>query len=196
MLTPIHGSPSSPGNPTIMARRLPGGGWRDDRHRWPSAPGATHREGNVRLMLVCSSGGHLFEMFCLREFWKDKDRVWVTVPTADARFLLAEEPEVHWAAHPTVRTVPNLLRNLVLAAKLLRARRPDLILTTGAGVAAPFFWLARPLGIPTIFVESITRTEDLSLTARLVKPFATKLLVQWPELVERHRGLEHHGSIV
>ena len=149
-----------------------------------------------RLLLIASSGGHIFEMFCLREFWGDKDRFWVSFPTADARFLLQDEKEVHWAAHPTVRNVPNLLRNLVLAWRLLRAHRPDMILTTGSGVAAPFLWLARPMGIPTVFVESITRITELSLTARMVKPFATRMLVQWPELVDRHPGVEHHGRIV
>lgn len=150
----------------------------------------------MRLMLIASSGGHIFEMFCLRDFWADKERAWVSFPTPDARYLLKDEVEVHWAAHPTVRNVPNLVRNFGLAARLLRTKRPDLILTTGSGVAAPFFWLARVFGIPAIFVESITRTGDLSLTARLVRPFATKVLVQWPELVGRYRGVEHHGSIV
>ena len=150
----------------------------------------------MRLLLVCSSGGHLFEMFCLRDFWQDKERAWVSFPTSDAQHLLAEEAEVHWAAYPTVRNVPNLLRNLRLAWRLLRDRRPDLILTTGSGVAAPFFWIARMRGIPAVFVESITRINELSLTARLVRPFATRMLVQWPELVEKYPGVEHHGRIV
>jgi beta-1,4-N-acetylglucosaminyltransferase len=150
----------------------------------------------VRLLLVCSSGGHLFEMFCLREFWKDKERAWVSFPTSDARQLLAEEAEVHWAAYPTVRNVPNLLRNLRLAWRLLRDRRPDLVLTTGSGVAVPFFWIARMRGIPAVFVESITRINELSLTARLARPFATRMLVQWPGLVEKYPGVEHHGRIV
>ncbi len=150
----------------------------------------------MRLLLIASSGGHIFEMFCLREFWKDKDRYWVSFPTADAKYLLRDEREVSWAAYPTVRNVPNLLRNLVLAARILLSNRPDMILTTGSGVAAPFLWIARLLGIPTVFVESITRITELSLTARMVKPFVTKMLVQWPELRESCPGVEHHGRIV
>jgi UDP-N-acetylglucosamine:LPS N-acetylglucosamine transferase len=149
----------------------------------------------VRLLLIASSGGHIYEMFCLREFWKDKERYWVSFPTADARYLLRDEAEVHWAAHPTVRNVPNLLRNLVMAYRLLRTKRPDMILTTGSGVAAPFLWFARLRGVPTVFVESVTRINELSLTARLVRPFVTKLLVQWPELAARQPGVEHHGRV-
>jgi beta-1,4-N-acetylglucosaminyltransferase len=150
----------------------------------------------MRILLIASSGGHIYEMLCLRVFWESKDRYWVSFPTADAEYLLKDEAEVHWAAHPTVRNLPNLLRNIVLASRLLVTERPDMILTTGSGVAAPFIWLAGVLRIPTVFVESITRINELSLTARMVRPFVTKMLVQWPELEPKYRGVEYHGRIV
>ncbi len=51
------------------------------------------------------------------------------------------------------------------------------------------FWQA-------VFIESITRITELSLTARMVKPFASRFLVQWPESTERTPGTEYHGRIV
>jgi UDP-N-acetylglucosamine:LPS N-acetylglucosamine transferase len=110
--------------------------------------------------------------------------------------LLKDEPDVHWAAYPTVRNVPNLLRNTALAARLLVQNRPDMILTTGAGVAAPFIWLARLLRIPSVYVESITRITELSLTAQMVRPFVSRMLVQWPELTARYPGVLYQGRIV
>lgn len=147
------------------------------------------------VLLVASSGGHIYEMFCLRDFWRDKERLWVSFPTADARSLLEKEARVYWAAFPTTRNVPNLLRNLVLAFRVLRRERPALVLSTGAGVAVPFFWIARLLGIPSVYLESITRITNLSVTARLARPFASKMLVQWPELEGRARGTEYHGRV-
>ena len=151
----------------------------------------------MKLALICSSGGHIFEMFCLREFWESKeDRFWVSFPTSDAEFLLRDEKKVYWAAHPTVRNVKNLAKNVVLAQKILRAERPDLIVTTGSGVAAPFLWTAKLMGIPTIFIESITRITELSLTTRMIYPFADRLLVQWEELEALYEKAEFHGRIV
>lgn len=150
----------------------------------------------MKLLLIASSGGHIYEMFCLRSFWIDKERCWVSFPTSDAEYLLRDEDEVYWAAHPTVRNIPNLLRNCLLAARVLRRVRPDMILTTGSGVSAPFLWLARIAGIPTVFVESITRITGLSLTARMVRPFVTKMIVQWPELLAKYPATEFHGRIV
>ncbi|MEL6190248.1 MAG: PssD/Cps14F family polysaccharide biosynthesis glycosyltransferase [Myxococcota bacterium] len=150
----------------------------------------------MKLCLIASSGGHIFELFCLKEFWQDKTRVWVSFPTQDAKHMLRDEETVHWAAYPTVRNVPNLVRNLALAPRILMKERPDLIVTTGSGVAAPFIWWAKLLGIKTVFVESITRITEISLTGRMVYPFVDTFLVQWEELVEKYPKAQFQGRIV
>lgn len=133
------------------------------------------------LLIVCSSGGHLLEMMELRDAWAHFERVWVTFDKSDARSLLRYERVIH-AYGPTNRNVPNLLRNLRLAAQVLRAEWPAAILTTGAGVAVPFAWVGRALGIPTVYVESMTRIDGLSLSGRMIQPIASRLYTQWPEL--------------
>jgi beta-1,4-N-acetylglucosaminyltransferase len=133
------------------------------------------------LLIVCSSGGHLLEMLELREAWGGFERVWVTFDKSDARSLLRDERVIH-AYGPTNRNVPNLLRNLRLAARVLLRERPAAILTTGAGVAVPFAWVGRALGIRTVYVESMTRIAALSLSGRMIRPVAGRLYAQWPEL--------------
>jgi UDP-N-acetylglucosamine:LPS N-acetylglucosamine transferase len=147
------------------------------------------------LMIVCSSGGHLLQMLALREAWSSFERVWVTFDKSDTRSLLVGERVVH-AHGPTNRNIPNLLRNLRLARRVLRDERPAAILTTGAGVAVPFAWLARLHGIPTVYVESLTRIEGLSLSGRLIAPVATRLYAQWPELAgESHGRIQFAGNL-
>lgn len=108
--------------------------------------------------------------------------MWVTFPTPDAQSFLADgEETVHWAHHPTTRNLGNLLRNSALALRVLRRHRPCAVVTTGAGVAVPFFvlaWLAR---VPTVYIEVYDRIETPTLTARLCRPFTTLFLAQWPE---------------
>jgi beta-1,4-N-acetylglucosaminyltransferase len=151
------------------------------------------RAASGPILIVCSSGGHLLQMLELREAWEPFERIWVTFDKSDTRSLLVGERVVH--AHcPTNRNVPNLLRNLRLAAHLLREERPSAILTTGAGVAVPFAWLGRMHRIPTIYVESLTRIEKLSLSGRLILPVATRLYAQWPELAKPSRGRIHYAG--
>lgn len=132
------------------------------------------------LLLVCSCGGHLLQMLELRPSWEERERVWITFDKSDARSLLAGEHVVH-AFGPTNRNVPNFLRNLRLAAKIVRRVRPSAILATGAGVCVPFAWIGRAHGVPSFYVESFTRIDRLSLSGRLIAPVAARVYVQWPE---------------
>jgi beta-1,4-N-acetylglucosaminyltransferase len=133
------------------------------------------------LLLVCSCGGHLMQMLELREAWEGFPHMWVTFDKADARSLLADE-RVVYAHGPTNRNILNLFRNIRVAHRVLRRQRPSAILTTGAGVAVPFAWLGRLHRVPVVYVESLTRIDELSLSARMIAPVADRLYVQWPEL--------------
>lgn len=131
-----------------------------------------------RALLVGSSGGHLTQLRSVGGLWPSDRRCWVTFDTADAISTLTGE-QVVWAHHPTTRNVPNLLRNVVLAWRVLRRERPDVVVSTGAGVAVPFFVLARLMRVPTVFIEVYDRIDSATLTGRLCRPFASLLLVQW-----------------
>jgi UDP-N-acetylglucosamine:LPS N-acetylglucosamine transferase len=148
----------------------------------------------IGCLLVASSGGHLFEVLRLREGWSRSDRHWVTFETADARSLLSGE-SVTYAAHPTNRNLLNLLRNLVLAVRLIRVLRPRAVVTTGAGVAVPFCWIGRLFGARVVYIESFARIDGPSLTGRLVHPVANDFFVQWPNVQPFFRKAQYRGAL-
>jgi UDP-N-acetylglucosamine:LPS N-acetylglucosamine transferase len=142
-------------------------------------------------MLVCSSGGHLQQLYRLKPWWSKRDRVWVTFDMPDSRSLLAGE-DVRWAYHPTTRNVVNLFRNLALAWRLLRRERPDVVVSTGAGVAFPFFVVARLLGVKTVYLEVYDRIDVPTLTGRLCQPLANRFLLQW----EAQKRFYRRGEVI
>jgi Oligosaccharide biosynthesis protein Alg14 like len=131
-------------------------------------------------LLVSSSGGHLAQLLAVAGLWALERRTWVTFDTPDAVSLLAGE-QVVWAHHPTTRSVRKLLRNTLVAWRLLRRRRPDVIVSTGAAVAVPFFVLGRMFRIPTVYIEVYDRLDTATLTGRLCRPFSSLFLVQWED---------------
>jgi UDP-N-acetylglucosamine:LPS N-acetylglucosamine transferase len=134
-----------------------------------------------RVALVGSSGGHLTHLLALREFWEPLDRFWVTFDTPDAVSRLMGE-RAYWCHHPTNRNVPNLIRNTVLSLRILLRERPTIIVSSGAAVAVPFFWLGRLLfHTTTVYLEVIDRIDDGTLTGKLVRPVTSAALIQWPE---------------
>lgn len=148
-----------------------------------------------RVLLVGSSGGHLIQLWALEPWWTAWRRTWVTFETPDAVSLLSAEYVV-WAHHPTTRNVPNLLRNTHLAWRTLRRERPDVIVSTGAGVAVPFFVLGRLMRIPTAYIEVYDRLDSATLTGRLVRPFTSLMCVQWDEQRPLYRNAEVIGELL
>ena len=71
-----------------------------------------------RVALVGSSGGHLAHLLALRPWWEHHDRFWVTFNTRDAIEALGAE-RTYWCYHPTNRNPWNLIRNSLLALRLL-----------------------------------------------------------------------------
>ena len=155
---------------------------------------STGTDGRADLLLVCSTGGHLQQLLALRDAWGGYSRVWVTFDKSDARSLLRDE-RVVFAHGPTNRSVKNLFRNLVVAWRTLRDVRPQVVLTTGAGVAVPFAWLGRLRGARLVYVESFTRIDEPSLTCRLVAPVADRIYAQWPELVRSVPKAHYAGTV-
>ena len=148
----------------------------------------------MKICLVGSSGGHLTHMYMLKPFWKNHDRVWVTFDKADAQSLLQGE-KMYPCYFPTNRNLKNLLRNTVVAWKVLRKEKPDLIISTGAAVAVPFFYLGKLFGAKTVYVEVFDRIDKPTLSGKLVHPVADLFVVQWEEMLDVYAKAVNLGSI-
>lgn len=134
----------------------------------------------MKFCLVSSSGGHLLQLFVLEEWWKKHERFWVTFKKEDAISLLEKET-VYWAYFPTNRNIKNLIKNIYIALKILFKERPDIIVSTGAGVAVSFFYLGKLLGAKLIYIEVYDRIDSPTLTGKLVYPITDAFVLQWEE---------------
>lgn len=148
----------------------------------------------MKICFACSSGGHLAQLYMLKPFWQDKDRVWVTFDKEDARSLLEGETLIP-CYYPTNRSLKALIRNTRLAWKVLRKEKPDLIISSGAAVAVPFFYLAKLRKIKTVYIEIIDRIDKPTLTGRLVYPVTDRMIVQWEEMKKVYPKAICLGSI-
>ena len=135
----------------------------------------------LKVCLVGSSGGHLTHLYMLKSFWENKERFWVTFDKQDARSMLKDE-KVYPCYFPTNRNIINLIRNTFVAVRVLRKEKPDLLISSGAAVAVPFFYLAKIMRKKLIYIEVFDRIDKPTLTGRLVYPIVDKFIVQWEEM--------------
>lgn len=147
-----------------------------------------------RLLFVCSAGGHLSQLLQLKPWWTHHERRWVSFDLPDAHSKLEGE-ELVFAHHPTTRSVVNLARNTPLARRVLKDFRPHAVISTGAGVALPFFAVARTMGIPSVYLEVYDRIDSRTLTGLLCRPLTSLFCVQWPEQQSLYSGSKLTGPV-
>lgn len=148
----------------------------------------------MKVCLVGSSGGHLTHLYMLKPFWKDKERFWVTFDKEDARSLLKDE-KMYPCYYPTNRSLKALAINTRLAWKVLRDEKPDLIISSGAAVAVPFFYLGKIFGAKTVYIEVFDRIDKATVTGKMVYPIADRFIVEWEEMKTVYPKAINLGSI-
>lgn len=148
----------------------------------------------MKVCLVGSSGGHLTHLYMLKPFWENKERFWVTFDKEDARSLLENE-RTYPCYFPTNRNIKNLIRNTFVAMKVLKKEKPDIIISSGAAVAVPFFYLGKIMGAKLIYIEVFDRIDKPTLTGKMVYPIVDKFVVQWEEQKKVYPKAVNFGSI-
>ena len=151
-------------------------------------------EKKLKVCFVGSSGGHLTHLYMLKPFWEKKDRFWVTFDKEDARSLLQGE-KFYSLYFPSNRSLKALIINTYRALKILPREKPDLIISSGAAGAVPFFWIGKILGAKTIYIEVFDRINASTISGKLCYPVTDKFIVEWEEMIKVYPKAENFGSI-
>jgi hypothetical protein len=139
-----------------------------------------------RLLLVTSSGGVALDIMALRPWWSQHDVHWVSVAAPDTVDLLADQ-DVTWVDELRPSDAVKAASAVVEAMRVVRGRRPDLIVSPGNGVAVPFFFAAKLLGVSTWWIQTLNIVEDTGLASGVCSRLASRVLVQRPELLADYR---------
>jgi UDP-N-acetylglucosamine:LPS N-acetylglucosamine transferase len=152
-------------------------------------------KNNKKICLAASAGGHLTQLLKITDSWTDCEAVYISTSQVVASklsqfgktYIVGECNRKHF-----IECVKVLFRCLAIAVK----ERPDYVLSTGA---APGFFLcitAKLLGAKVIWVDSIANVKKLSMSGKLIRPFADLFLTQWPELQNNLKGIEYQGGVI
>ncbi|XP_044288431.1 UDP-N-acetylglucosamine transferase subunit ALG14 homolog isoform X1 [Varanus komodoensis] len=181
------------------------------------------RNAAVALLVVAGSGGHTMEILrLLSSLSQSYSPIHYVLAESDkmseekirsfeqkraellsnSSFTLHRIPrsrEVHqsWSSS-VLTTLQSMLYSLPLAFRL----KPDLVLCNGPGTCVPICissLLLRMLGlkrVTIVYVESICRVENLSLSGKILYYFSDYFIVQWPALKEKYPKSLYLGRIV
>ena len=125
---------------------------------------------------------------------RSKDHFWVTFDKEDARSRLEGE-KMYPCYYPTNRSLKALIKNTKIAWNVLHKEKPDLIISCGAAVAVPFFYIGKMMGAKLVYIEVFDRIDKPTMTGKMVYPIVDKFVVQWEEQKKVYPKAVNLGSI-
>jgi UDP-N-acetylglucosamine:LPS N-acetylglucosamine transferase len=146
-----------------------------------------------RILAIASGGGHWVQLLRLRTAFSGAEVHYATVDPSSAEMVYPAPVHLYPDANKDtkLKLVLAALRLLVIVLTV----RPDVVISTGAAGGYFAIRFAKLLGARTLFVDSIANARQLSVTARMCRGVADRVISQWPD-VARHSGTEFWGSVL
>ncbi|MFX0108733.1 MAG: hypothetical protein ACFE7R_10635 [Candidatus Hodarchaeota archaeon] len=158
-----------------------------------------------RIAVVLGRGGHTAQTFALVDLLGNQFKYVYLIGVLDpltpkkiripGRILPVFAPRL-LPQDSRIMSVLRTLFTLLLSALYLMIYRPAVVISCGTGLTIPVFYAARLWGVKTVFIESMSRVDSLSITGRLLLGKTDLFAVQWPGLAERIPGAEYGGQLL
>jgi UDP-N-acetylglucosamine:LPS N-acetylglucosamine transferase len=150
---------------------------------------------NLYICLTASAGGHTSQLLRLTEGWKGYDTFCVTTSdVVQERFQ--EHGKVYVVGECNRQHPIRVAKVLIQCMSVVFKERPDVVITTGAAAGCMVCIMGKLLGAKIVWIDSIANISRLSLSGRIVRPFADLFLTQWPELASKSCHVYYVGAII
>jgi UDP-N-acetylglucosamine:LPS N-acetylglucosamine transferase len=130
----------------------------------------------------------------LESFYKKYDYFFVTFFSKPIEEL-AKRETFYFVKDPG-RNLFRFLINVFQSLKVFLKERPDVIISTGAGVAIAMCLWGRIFGKKVIFIEDWCAVREPSFSGRLVYPIANLFIIQWKQLKKYYPKAKFGGTLI
>jgi len=146
-----------------------------------------------RALAVASSGGHWVQLLRILPALEDCDVAFVTVIEAYRAQVAGHR--FYCVSDATIWNKIGLIKLALNMAWVIGKERPDVVISTGAAPGYFALMFGRLLGAKTIWLDSITNIEHMSVSGARVGRYADLWLTQWEHLTKAG-GPRYGGSVL
>jgi UDP-N-acetylglucosamine:LPS N-acetylglucosamine transferase len=150
------------------------------------------KEKKLKICLACSAGGHLTQLLQLSDLWKNYEHFYLTFKSKSSLNLTEK---TYYIKNPKRNPILFLLAS-VQSLSIFLIEKPQVVITTGAGVAIPISLISKVFRKKLIFIESFSRVKTPSATGKFLYFFADLFLVQWKPLLKKYGSkAQYEGAV-
>lgn len=146
----------------------------------------------MKILLTFSHGGHHHEMRQIVDAFAGHDIIYVTIYAISTKDL----KNVYFIKDSGEGLIKNHFINTFKSIRIILKERPDIIVSTGADVTIPICYIGKIFGSKIIFIESLCRVFDISMTGKILYHISDLFLVQWRHLTKYGKNVKYWGQVV
>lgn len=137
-----------------------------------------------KICLTSSAGGHLHELLLAIKNVNIENSYWVMYNSPHVKEFCKDKKH-YFVMNTSPTNKLTWLINAIKSLLILYLERPDVIISTGAGVSFPTMWLGKKLfHCKIIYIASAADVTKPARTPYRAYKIADLFLVQWKEMLE------------
>lgn len=137
----------------------------------------------VKICLACSPGGHWRQMqLAIGSIPNDYDCYWLTFKIKSTEVAMRNKEHV-FLRDVQMHKKWTLIINAIQSLFWLIIKRPNVVISTGAGVAVPTIFFAKKIfNAKVIYITSAANVTDCSRTPIWAEKYSDVFYIQWEEM--------------
>lgn len=152
-----------------------------------------------KIVFIASSGGHLTELLQLRSIFNNYNSFLITEKDVSTSSLTINEAKILYFPITRKNSLYEYLKgniySLLLSIKYFISIRPDIIISTGAGISVYMCYLAKACNKKIIFIETYAAIKGKSGAGKLIYPIADRFYIQWESMKKFYPKAIYKGSL-
>ncbi|TLS35185.1 polysaccharide biosynthesis protein [Pseudalkalibacillus caeni] len=151
----------------------------------------------LKVCLISSSGGHLEQLKQLIPTAQQYDMFIVTEANKSS-LSLGEKYKTYYMRQQERKSFSFFLDfpiNIGKSIVTFLKEKPDVVISTGAGMVIPFCLFAKLYGKKVVFLESFAKINSPTITGIVIYRFADRFYVQWEEMKKHYPDAIYKGGI-
>lgn len=151
---------------------------------------------NIRIGIISSNGGHLFQAIQLKKIFNKYSHFWIIPKSPDSSYFLKKErtyfvfPYNRWSFFHNIAHVLSSI-------KILYKEKPSIIISCGAGIAVPYILIGKYIfKCKTIFIEPVDFIAYPSMTGKILYHVVDLFLIQDKIQIKWYPKAKYWGSLL
>lgn len=149
----------------------------------------------LKICLAASAGGHLTQLLSLQSAWRGHTIICVSTGQM-VREKLEAIGKTYIVGECNREHPLKTLGVLIECIKIAVLEKPDVVISTGAAAGFLMCFWGKLLGAKIIWIDSIANAQKISMSGKMIRPFADLILSQWPDVAAKYPKVQYAGELI